>query len=44
MALTPRGNIMFVREEGLASVYTAQMVVRTVQDDNEGGECSWRIK
>ena len=37
MSLTPRGNVMFVREEGLAHIHTAQMVVRTVQEDNQAG-------
>ena len=37
MSLTPRGNIMFVREEGLSAIHTAQMVVRAVQDDSEVG-------
>ena len=37
MSLTPRGNIMFLREEGLASIHTAQMVVRAVQEDSQAG-------
>jgi hypothetical protein len=37
MSLTPRGNTMFTREEGLASIHTAQMVVRAVQEDSQAG-------
>jgi hypothetical protein len=37
MSLTPRGNTMFLREEGLASIHTAQMVVRAVQEDSQAG-------
>ncbi len=37
MSVTPRGNIMFLREEGLSAIHTAQMVVKAVQDDGEVG-------
>ncbi len=37
VSLTPRGNTMFLREEGLASIHTAQMVVRAVQEDSQAG-------